>query len=140
MARRTAEITVQTDDRDKGKTFLLTEMPAAQAEKWAARAVLALAKSGVQFPDELEGMAAIATVSVQALSGLTFEAAEPLMDEMFGCIQIVEKHITRRLTDDDIDEVSTRLMLRGEVLSIHLGFSLAERVSALRAKTPAELN
>jgi hypothetical protein len=135
MARRTAEITIQNDSRDGGKIFVLTEMPANQAEKWAARALLALTNSGIQIPDEMQGagMAAIATIAIQAFSGIAFEAAEPLMDEMFGCIQIKEKHLTRRLTDDDIEEVATRLTLRGEDLSLHLGFSLAERVSALKA-------
>ena len=135
--RRTAEITISSEDpdnRDRGKTFLITEMSAARAEKWAARALLALTSAGVEVPDELEnaGIAAIAAMGLQALSGLTFAQAEPLMDEMFECIQIKEPAITRRLTEDDIEEISTRILLRGEVLSLHLGFSLAARLSALR--------
>jgi hypothetical protein len=37
-------------DRDKGKRFKITEMPAMKAEKWAARFFLALAKSGIDIP------------------------------------------------------------------------------------------
>jgi hypothetical protein len=137
--RRTAEVTISSEDpnnRDAGKTFLLTEMSAAKAEKWAARALLALTNAGIEVPEELEnaGIAAIAMMGVQALSGLSFNQAEPLMDEMFECIQIKEPAITRRLTEDDIEEISTRLFLRGEVLSLHLGFSLAARLSVLRAE------
>jgi hypothetical protein len=47
---------------------------------------------------------------------------KPLLDEMFACVQITEPKITRSLTPDDIEEVTTRLKLREEVLQIHLGF------------------
>ena len=50
MARRTETFTA-TYGRDAGKSFTLTEMPADQAERWAIRALLALAGAGVDRPD-----------------------------------------------------------------------------------------
>ena len=53
MPRRTKTYVIADENRDKGKMFLLTEMPALQAEKWAIRAFLALAKAGLVIPDDV---------------------------------------------------------------------------------------
>lgn len=130
--RKTADITIsEAGSRDAGKTFRITEMPAARAEKWAMRALLALAKSGADLPIDAAsgGMQAIAYFGLQALTSLSFADAEPLLDEMMGCVQIVEKAITRPLTDDDIEEVRTRMQLRKAILELHVGFSLADAQS-----------
>jgi len=126
--RKTKLVTIEASNRDQGKTYLLTEMAASQAEKWAARAFLALAKSGIEIPDEAAnaGMAGIATAGLQALGGIQWELAEPLLDEMFKCVKIKMPLATRELIEDDIEEVSTRLFLRKELLELHLGFSLTE--------------
>jgi hypothetical protein len=39
-----------------------------------------------------------------------------------------------------IEEVSTRLQLREEVLSLHLGFSLADRLSTFRSLAATMIN
>jgi hypothetical protein len=134
MARKTKTIVVEAEGRDKGKMFVLTEMAPTKAEKWAFRAFLALAKSGVEIPDDLatSGLAGIAKVGLQAFSGLSFEDAEPLMDEMFEMIAIIpdpaRPEIKRgyggvgKLIEDDIEEVSTRLLLRKEMFSLHTSF------------------
>ncbi|MFL9904276.1 hypothetical protein PQR71_40165 [Paraburkholderia fungorum] len=128
MTRKTLTITLDADGRDQGKVFLLREMPPSQAEKWAMRAFLALAKSGVQIPDDISsaGLAGIAALGLKALSGLSFEDAEPLMDEMFSCISIIpdpsRPNVVRALIEDDIEEVSTRLRLRKEVFGLHTNF------------------
>jgi hypothetical protein len=127
MARKTIDITITADGRDQGKTFRITEMSASQAEKWAMRAFLALAKSGVDVPDHIQamGLAGIATIGIKAFGGLSWDMAEPLMDEMFSCIQIVMTPIARSLVESDIEEVSTRLKLRSDVFELHTGFSQA---------------
>lgn len=123
------------ENRDKGKRFLITEMPALQAEKWAARAFLALAHSGVQIPDDIKsgGMIGLAFTGLQMLQGVRFEEAEPLMDEMLACIQIIpdptNPEFTRPLQvnigdGDDIEEVSTLLLLRQEIFGLHTDFFL----------------
>ena len=147
MARRIKSVTITEDGRDKGKTFLLTEMSAHKAEKWAARALFAMVKSGVQMPDEMAqaGMAGIAAMGPGLLSSLgnvKWVELEPLLDEMMGCIQIAPSPaLIRPLCNiegaEDIEEVKTLVTLRKEVLELHLGFSLAERFanSATAAKT-----
>ena len=115
--------------RDKGKTFVLTEMPASKAEKWAMRAFLAISKSGVEVPDGLEntGFSGIAKLGLTFISKLPYEVAEPLMDEMMECVTIEPSAgITRELIEDDIEEVATRIKIRMEVFKLHAGFLSAD--------------
>ena len=136
--RRTKTVTIETPDvnnRDRGKTFLVTEMPAAQGEEWAFRALCAMAKSGVQLPDDYSNMsmAAIAGLGFTALSGMQFGDAKPLLDEMMDCVKFVgdpakPDATTRALIgQDDIEEISTRLLLRKEVFSLHTDFFTAAK-------------
>jgi hypothetical protein len=131
MARKQLDILVSAEGRDKGKMFQITEMPASKAEKWAIRTMLALGKSGVEIPDDLQaqGMAGIASLGIRALTSLNFEDAEPLLAEMFDCVKCVpdptRPEVTRALVEDDIEEVSTRLLLRKDILSLHIDFFTA---------------
>ena len=137
--RKEKIVTIDTENRDKGKTFLLTEMPATQAFKWAARAFLALAKGGVDLPEGVEsaGMAGLASVSLAALSGLAWEMAEPLLDELMTCVQIKETAITRPLDPNanDCEEIATIFTLHKEVLKLHVDFSKA--AALLASQSPA---
>jgi hypothetical protein len=144
--RKTKDVTIALGDgnRDNGKTFRLTEMPAVQAEKWAARALLAMSRSGVEIPEEAmsAGAATLLAAGLRSFTSMAFEDAEQLLDEMFGCIVFLpdpsKPHVTRPLIDDDIDEVSTRLFLRGEVIEIHTGFSVTATLSSLGAAAKAQ--
>ncbi|SDR17714.1 hypothetical protein [Paraburkholderia tuberum] len=127
--RKTLTYTVPADgSRDAGKMFKLTEMSADSAEKWAIRALLALGRSGVDLPAgiEREGMAAMARIGLEALMRVDFHDAEPLLDEMMGCVQICpnanDPGVVRSLVADDIEEVATRVKLRREVFRLHTGF------------------
>lgn len=130
--RRSKTVVIETPDinnRDRGKTFVVTEMPAAQGEEWAFRALCAMAKSGVELPDDYKSMsmAAIASLGFTALSGMSFGDAKPLLDEMMDCVKFVgdpkqPEATTRKLIADDIEEISTRLLLRKEVFSLHTDF------------------
>lgn len=124
MARKTAEFTA-TQGRDKGKTYVLTEMSSYAAERWAIRAFMALAKSGVDVPEDVQelGMAGIARLGLKALGGANFEDAEPLLEEMFQCVKFKASAAVRDLVEDDIEEVATRLQLRREVFGLHVDFS-----------------
>lgn len=158
--RKTSTFTIPRDDpgRDKGKTFLLTEMSASKGEAWAMRVLLALMGSNVQLPEDFEtlGMAALAELGMKALAQLRWETAEPLLLEMMECVQFVGDPMkaaatTRPLWDSDgqpnpngdydIEEVATRLKLRMEVWKLHMGFleavapSLTERLRAAKGRT-----
>lgn len=53
MARKTIVFTVEADNRDKGKTFKITEMPARKAEEWAIQVACAVMGAGVSVPDDV---------------------------------------------------------------------------------------
>jgi hypothetical protein len=129
--RKTKHATIDAEGRDNGKLFLITEMPASQAERWAFRAFQALARAGVDMPENVSGagMAGIAVVGLKALGTIPFYEATELMDEMFSCVRIVRDkahpETAMPLMEEDIEEVSTRLHLRSEVFELHTGFSFA---------------
>lgn len=136
MARKHRVYVENDEGRDNKKVFLITEMSASRAEKWAARAFLALAKSGIDFGPEIVqgGLAGIALVGLRALGGVEFADAEPLLDELMSCVTLVPdtnmrdpisgNPISRLLIEDDIEEVATRIKLRAEVFELHTGFSM----------------
>lgn len=121
-------------NRDGGKTFIITEMPALQAERWANRAVLAVGNSGAKI-DHVKGagIAGIAVLGFKALFGINEQSAIDLADELMTCIKIKVSAMPqgRPLTEDDIEEVSTRWILKEKVFELHTGFSWAEIKSML---------
>lgn len=122
------------ENRDHGKRFLITEMSAAAAEKWAMRLTLAMTKAGLDVPEGATNWGAILAYGImKGIGSLSWGDAQPLLDEMFACVQIVEDKITRPPTEDDIEEVETRLRLRSEVFELHSGFSPAAILSQLAA-------
>lgn len=141
--RKTAKIKIDTEgSRDIGKTYLLTELSAEEAEDWLFAFIMAAARSGVMLPPNLQeiGLAGVATLSLQALGGMRMDEARPLLDKMFSCVQFVSsKGITRALEKDDIEEVSTRLRLRKEVVELHTGFfERAKRLSTASNTSPSD--
>ena len=156
--RNTQPFTVEAAGRDKGKVFLLTEMPPFQAEKWAARAFLALLESGVQIPEEVvaagvEGLASeagVAAIFASLFGGLgkvRWEALEPLLHEMMTCVRVMpdpEKNprFSRDLNPaaDDIEEVKTLFSLRAAVVKLHTGFSPAAGPSTSPAPTATRVS
>lgn len=142
MSRKVANWRVEDEGRDKGKLFLITEMSAARAESWAMRVLLALIGANVDVPENFQelGMAGLAELGMKSLGGLKWEVAEPLLAEMFECVQAIpdpsKTHVVRGLVDSDIEEVSTRLKLRAEVFRLHTDFFTAAGPSA-SAQRPA---
>lgn len=134
--KKIARVTITAKGRDEGKTFLLTEMPAMQAEQWALRLLLALAKAGVEVP-EGEGMAALAQTNFSPLifGKIDFKEAQVLLAEMMECVEIIpdpKANLARKLYPEEIDEVATLFKLRMEVIALHTGFSFPAFPSTLR--------
>ncbi|MCX8745408.1 hypothetical protein J3U68_08300 [Snodgrassella sp. B3882] len=131
MARKTKTVTMDSG-RDAGKTFLITEMPLLQADRWAQQALFALARSGIETQqfDEDEGMLGMAKVALNAISHIDPLVGNELMNELLTCVQIVPSGGVARdlIFDDDsgdIEDVKTLFMLRKEALMIHLDFLTA---------------
>jgi len=133
MARKTATVIIDGKGRDKGKVFLLTEMSADATEQWAIQAFLALLNTGVELPDGMGmdnmSMEVIARLGLKALGGLPFDAAKPLLDQMWECVQIIpdpkKPNVMRHLIPEDIEEASTKFQLRKEIFSLHTDFFTA---------------
>ena len=155
MARKTKEIRITSGtaetNRDFGKVYMLTEMSAYDAERWGADAFQGLVKAGVEVPDDLSGagIVAIATMGLKALGGMPSETLHDLMDRMMAMVTHYpnpdRREISRgfgstisvKLFDTDIEEISTRLFLRQELLGLHAGFLMAGVQSLAAPKAPA---
>lgn len=129
-----------TRNRDKGKLFRITEWPAARAEKWGIRMMLAANSGAGELPISLAGigMEGIAIIGINTFlrGNILPDTLIPLLDELLECVQIVRDRAKPQIAtpiavDEDIEEVATRMWLRGEVLSLHLGFSVSAALSAL---------
>lgn len=132
--RKTELVTIEADNRDRGKTFQITEMPAWQALQWCAKAVLALSQSGTNVPPG--AIAKAAEGGPQALAKLGLEiftlvpqaVALPLMNEIKGCVgykpgddRLGVQPIYEGSTCQ-IDEPSTWFILLRHAFALHLSF------------------
>ncbi len=142
MARKVLTYTVTTPGRDHGKRFVLTEMSALQAERWALRAYLAIASSGGEVPVNVEdlGFAGLAVLGLRTFSNVSFFDVEPLLDEMLTCVQVMPEPsnpaILRPMNGEgDVEEVATLLELRREVMRLHVDFSAVAALWTSRAAT-----
>ena len=138
--RNTKSLTITEPGRDQNKVFVLTEMSAMRAEKWAARALCAIVNAGIAIPDEFKGtgMAGIAAIGAHQILNFRFAEFEPLLDEMMSCVKLKPDHADLPPRDivesaDDIAEVSTILQIRREVLLLHTNFLGAAAQSKLRS-------
>jgi hypothetical protein len=128
MARKVLKLKISDPGRDLGKVFVLTEMAARRGHQWATRALFAVMNGGVEIPDNIAsaGFAGLAAIGVKALGHVSVHVAEPLLDELLQCVEIMpdasKPEVTRTLIDDDIEEVATIFRLQKEVLSLHIDF------------------
>ena len=138
MARKETTFVAETG-RDLGKQFLITEMSASQAENWAIQVILAVGNAGIEIPEGLasQGMSGLMAIGYMNLLKIPFDAAKPLLDEMMNCVQIIPSaNIKRKLVEEDIEEVATRLQLRKATWNLHMDFFLNE--SKLTSESEAQ--
>lgn len=125
-------VTIELDNADKGKKFLITEMPLLKADKWAWSLGHGLFQGGIN--DDLDvnnlnfnttgGILEVAKLGMSILKGLPRDLMFELMDELTeSCVQYVaENGQARPLVDGDITNVVTLNLLRKEALAIHIDF------------------
>lgn len=136
MSRKIQTIAITAEGRDQGKVFIITELPADQAERWAIRALLGLQRAGVDIPLDAfsAGAASLAAVGLQSLFSLPWSELEPLLAEMFTCVAYKHGGATSKIPpapimdgeNSQIEEVATRFVLRIAILELHFGFSIPE--------------
>lgn len=131
MARRTTTITIEEEGRDKGKVFVLTEMPATAAEAWATQALYLLTQAGVVVDAEAQaagGMAALAATGSGVESIAQIRALQdPSLDAWWDCVRYLHApnlppQPINRGAACQIEEMKTISFLRVEVLKLHTDF------------------
>lgn len=135
--RKTKVVTIEADNRDKGKSFLITEMGAHQLEQWSAEALIAIFAGNVPADilqiSQTSNTAALATAMEYLLKGLSWQTVRPLYNKLLSCVSFIpEKEsktnpvnvipLTESNQDTFVEEVPTLLKLRLEALEINLGF------------------
>lgn len=131
MALKKATVTVEADNRDKGKVFIVSEMPARPFEKWALHALTAMGKGGIDLPDNVVELGAmgLAMLGLKSIIKIDFSQAEELLDEMNGYFEYQpdpnNATIKRPIIDSDIEELTTWLKLRASWWELQTGFQLA---------------
>lgn len=132
MPRKVERLVVTSEGRDKGKTFVLTEMPADQGERLANRIVFALLNTGAAVPEEAlgAGWAALAALGLQAIGLLKSETVQTILDDAWSaCVMYEHKpNIPLQLitggVNSQIEEVKTRYEIHLALWKLHTGFSL----------------
>lgn len=144
LARKTARIVIDTEGRDQGCIVTLTEMSAMDATDLCLRAMQMIARGGVDIPPHIfqAGPAGFVTMGVGAiLAGLgktPWYEVKPLLDALIPCVTSWERPGTAtpitgwEMIRGQIMEPTTILRIYEEVASLHLGFSLRERLSSFR--------
>lgn len=125
MARKTKVFKIDDKkSRDNGKSFVLTEMDAESAEWWAFQVLQCLLGSDAEI-DFNAPLAQLAAQGLAAMGRIPPEKAKPLLEQMMGCVRIKlpSGSESRDLLPGDIEEVKTRVILRKEVLALHVDFS-----------------
>lgn len=142
MARKSIIYRVASGGRDQGKSFVITELPARQADLWGIKVLAALANSGVPVPEEIvgSGLAGVAALGIPQVLRFNFPEFEPLIAELLSCVtrkDPEDPQISWPLSDNDIEEIPTLYELRREVLILHMGFlppaTLSKLTSMLRS-------
>jgi hypothetical protein len=128
-------------NRDKGKTYEITEWDAVTADRWIQRVTYAVVNTGGTLPLDLKGAGweGIAIMGINSLlrGNMNPDIMIPLGEELLECVRIIpdkknpETSARAPTIEGDIEEVQTRWWLRDQVVSVHTNFSFAAALSRL---------
>jgi hypothetical protein len=143
LKRKIVEVPISWGERDQGQVFEITEMSAPRAEKWAWSMALVLKGTKAEIPEADYPLGAVGVMvrGVNAFLGadIDIEKLWPLLEELMTCVKIIRnpdpdrntgRPVTHPLLPNDIYEPKTLTWLRQEVLSLHVGFSILDALSA----------
>ncbi|EAM8406995.1 hypothetical protein AB241_03585 [Salmonella enterica] len=130
MARKEIPFIVETEGRDKGKEFLITEMSAWDADSLAQDIFRAMGDSNYSsIPADViaMGCAGLATVGLSVISASSPEVARQLRDRLMSTVDIIitsEGQRQQRKVNGalDFEEVSTIRSLLDKVFEINFNF------------------
>lgn len=146
MARKTEKVVITAENRDKGKTYFITEMSAFVAAKWARRALLSINTSMLEISWlrnllttdengklslsriadlEMAGVAAIGILNL--FSSIPPDVMDALNDDMLSCCEFIPapnlpgRPVIEQV-EGDIEEPSTIITLQAAAIGLHLDF------------------
>lgn len=126
---KTARIVISAKGRDNGKIFHITEAPTALQEDFALRVFFAALNAGAEIPEGVAemGIPGLMQMGYKGLSLIPYDKMKPLLEEMMTLITYQpdrdKPEMTRPLGwDGDIEELTTRLLLRKEIFKLHTSF------------------
>lgn len=130
MARKEIPFIVETEGRDKGKEFLITEMSAWDADSLAQDIFRAMGDSNYSsIPADViaMGCAGLATVGLSVISASSPEVARQLRDRLMSTVDIIitsEGQRQQRKVNGSLDfeEVSTIRSLLDKVFQVNFDF------------------
>jgi hypothetical protein len=128
--RRTLDVTIEADNRDKGKVYHLEEMDAWSALLWAKHAVSAAARNGTDLGAldiaDMSSMESLLRLGLTRIMSAPDRETDDLVREaIFKCVKFKPgPNALRGLMDGDIEEIATYLKLSMELASLHVGFSI----------------
>ncbi|WP_063657823.1 hypothetical protein [Candidatus Arsenophonus triatominarum] len=131
MARKEITWTVEENNRDKGKTFFITEMSAWEAEELAQEIYRAMGTADFgSIPTDViaMGCAGLATLGLSVLSATSTEMAASISSRLLSTVKISVDTGYRDIKPFDFEEVSTIRTLKDKVFELNFGFlTLAAR-------------
>lgn len=130
MARKEIPFIVETEGRDKGKEFLITEMSAWDADSLAQDIFRAMGDSNYSsIPADViaMGCAGLATVGLSVISASSPEVARQLRDRLMSTVGIIitngGQRQQRKVNGSlDFEEVSTIRSLLDKVFQVNFDF------------------
>ena len=146
------EITVTLNARGNDLTFRIKEMHAPKVERWIIKLAGALSATGVFSADVADGVDAqkaiadfLLTGGLSKLGAVTKdydEVIQPLIDELYTCVEQKVGNAYFALTPDVIDakieDVRTLFSLQKEIVKLHLDFFVPGADSNSTARQPRE--
>lgn len=130
---KTKTVTIEKG-RDKGKTFLITEMAAIPADIWAHKLVEQAANSGVDLKNvnvlevdtkSMKGMIEIGSAVLTVLGKIPAEISREMKFEMLNeCVQIVPSSGQPRacIWDQEIIDWQNFSILAAHAIGLHVDF------------------
>lgn len=124
MARKVN--TISFNDGEQEKSFRITQMSATKLEAWIARALLLVGHTDIDPAAFAGGTEAAASAGIKALSGVSYEQAKPLYDELLACCEVMVgdhfEHLSVSNADVHIEDVKTLFKLRMEAAKLNFSF------------------
>lgn len=123
---KTKTVKINSNDRDNGMVFLITELPLIQADDLMMRYARACSIAGFDFYalDRNVGAEGLKFINAKISSSISIEDQKEINAILDGCIKVVPSGGEARefVMGSDIQELKTLHMLRHEALYIHTDF------------------